>query len=467
MAEGLARMLVRNGIEVRTAASDVRVGGRTIPAGGTFIVPLDRPTHKFARNLLDAHVSMDEAFVQRQIELRASREPDEIYDLTAWSQSLLWDVEAVVADRPTGAAGALVAAEREVADAALPSALVGYLLPWGTNAAAAVAEALRAGMRIRSAGGEFTLGGRTYGVGTAIVRNSENGPELRASLGAIAARHGAEVVALDDSYVREGMSLGSQGSRALREPRTLLVYDQPGSSLSVGWARYVLEQRYGQRATVVRASSLGGAILADYDVIVFPSGNYSGPVGDALVERLQAWLADGGTLITLAESTRWATRNGLLATTAERRGGRPESDDPPDSETPDQPIDFLSAITPGDEPPEGVPGAILRTILDTDHWLASGTDGEIGVLVEGSRVLTPITLDEGTNVGRYAEAGELVLSGTVWEEAQPQLSNKAFLVHQPVGRGQVVAFSEDPNYRAYTEATMLLFINAVLIGPGR
>jgi len=31
----------------------------------------------------------------------------------------------------------------------------------------------------------------------------------------------------------------------------------------------------------------------------------------------------------------------------------------------------------------------------------------------------------------------------------------------------LVAFTEDPNYRAYTESTMLLFMNAVLLGPGR
>ena len=60
----------------------------------------------------------------------------------------------------------------------------------------------------------------------------------------------------------------------------------------------------------------------------------------------------------------------------------------------------------------------------------------------------------------------LVLSGTVWEEGQPQLANKAFLMHQPMGRGHVIAFAEDPNYRAYAEGTELLFINAVLLGPG-
>ena len=106
-------------------------------------------------------------------------------------------------------------------------------------------------------------------------------------------------------------------------------------------------------------------------------------------------------------------------------------------------------------------------MLDIEHWLSAGTDGEIGVVVQSSRIISPIRLDEGQNVGRYADEGDLVLGGIVWDEAEPQLANKAFLIHQPVGRGQIVAFAEDPNYRAYVEATELLFMNAVLLGPGR
>ena len=102
-----------------------------------------------------------------------------------------------------------------------------------------------------------------------------------------------------------------------------------------------------------------------------------------------------------------------------------------------------------------------------EHWLSAGTDGEIGVVVQSSRIFSPIRLDEGQNVGRYAEEGDLVMGGIVWDEAEPQLANKAFLIHQSVGRGRLVAFAEDPNYRAYAEATQLLFMNAVLLGPRR
>ncbi len=503
MARRMAETLVRNGIEVGRPTADVRVEDRTLPAASTFIVPMAQPAHRLIRNLLDPHTPMDTTFVARQIERRAQRLRDEIYDVTAWSMPLLWDVELIQARSATGVATEPVVVptgmgpmDRGVIDGAaeywgtidpaatvdasqpvgtdgrtiastLPSATVGYLIPWGSAGAATVAEALRDGIRVRSAGGSFVLDGRTFPVGTAIVRRAENDDDLAVRLGMIAARHGAEVVPVDDSYIREGMSLGSGRVRALREPRVVLVYDEPGSTYSVGWARFILEQRYGQRTTAVRADALGRLVLSDYDVIVFPSGNYGRAIGEGMRGRLENWMRDGGTLVTMAESTMWAARSGLLNVTPERRGGRPEDENAGGGGTPDQPIDYLDAITPADEAPEQTPGAVVRTLLDTNHWLSSGTDGEIGVLVEGSRVLSPIALDRGTNVGRYASVDDLVLGGIVWDDAKPQLAHKAFLVHQPMGRGQLIAFAEDPNYRAYAEATQLLFINAVLLGPGR
>ena len=468
MAKRLAMMLASNGIDVHFATGDVNTSSGPLPGSSTYIVPLDQPASRMARNLLDHHVPMSEAFVQRQIERRARRERDEIYDITAWSQSLLWDVEVIELDRKSGAAGQLLDPDYEPGPASpLPTASVGYLIPWGTAAAATVAEAMQSGIRVRASGQRFTLGDREYGPGTAIIRTSENGADLATSLGVIAGRHGAEPVPIDDSYVTEGASLGANSVRALRSPRILLAYDQPTSSYSTGWARYILEQRYGLPVTAVRGRSLGRANLSEYDVIVLPSGNYSGVIGSGLLDQLKNWMSEGGTLITMANSTSWATRAGLLSTSPERRGGRPAGTDPPSEGTPSQPIEYLDEIVPEDESPVSVPGAILRVVLDPNHWMSSGTDGEIGVLVEGSRIFSPLTLDNGTNVGRYGSLDDLVLGGIVWDEARPQLVNKAFLMHEGHGTGQIIAFAEDPNYRAYAEATQLLFINAVLLGAGR
>jgi hypothetical protein len=98
--------------------------------------------------------------------------------------------------------------------------------------------------------------------------------------------------------------------------------------------------------------------------------------------------------------------------------------------------------------------------------LSAGQDSEMQAMIEGSRVFAPIKLNSGRNVGVYAKKESLLASGLIWPEGQDLLVRKPFLMHQPFGQGNVVAFAEDPNYRAFSEATMLLFMNAVLLGPG-
>jgi len=471
MAEKLARTLVANGIRVGVTTEPLSLNGRILPAGESYIVPAGQPAGRLVRNLLDDTTPMDADFVQRQIERRADRLPDEIYDVTAWSLPLLWDVESIEVTEETGVAMTLLGppaeANTRIAPEPLPQARVGYLVPWNSAGAAAVAEALREGLYIRAAGQAFTLEGRSFPIGTAIIRHSDNPDDLAERLGPIVDHHGAEAVPVQASFVDSGMSLGSNEVLALRHPSVLLAWESPASAYSTGWARYILEQRYGTEVTVVRSDRIPRVRLGDYHVIVLPDGfGWNSAFSEGFVEDLRDWMADGGTLITMANSSVWASRVGLLETSPEVRGGAPgESEDEKPAQ--DQPIDYLEAITPATEPPEQTPGAILNVDLDTTHWLTAGTDGRVGALVSSSRIFSPLTLGDGTNVGIYAPPEELVAGGIVWEEARPQLPYKAFLMHQELGRGQLIAFAEDPNYRAYAEATSLLFFNAVMLGAGR
>src|SRR5262249_17110701 len=181
-------------------------------------------------------------------------------------------------------------------------------------------------------------------------------------------------------------------------------------------------------------------------------------------------------VVTRAEAPGGAAREkaGLLDTRSELRDGAPESEpvvglsgtvksDKPESAG--RTADFTRAIQPVREQPELTPGAILRVQLDEEHWLASGADGEIQALVESTRVFSPIKLDKGSNVGIYAMKDRILASGLMWNAALEQLPQKAFLIHQPMGQGHIIAFAEDPNFRAYAEMTQFLFINAVLLGP--
>ncbi len=469
-AERLARLLVRQGIDVRQTTEAAKVGVRNVPAG-SYLISAAQPTGRLIRNLLEVNIDQDEAFVKEQDRRRKKRRGDQIYDVTAWSLPIAFAVECVPSALPVTVKAQPLAGVAAAAATTLPAAKVAYLLPWGFNSAAAVTEALRAGLRVRVAGDVIKLNGATFPIGTVIFRTSEN-ENLASTLGAIAAKHNVTPVGTDTAFVDPGgISLGSGDVANMKSPRVLLMWDAPTSSLSAGWARFALERRIGVRTTAVRVSSFRRANLADFDVVVMPSGDYS-TLGDDGVKRLKDFARAGGTVVTLGEASRWAAKEkvALIDTRTENRDGSPEKDAPAtDADKkkadPGKPFDFEKALLPEREAPESTPGAYLRVTLDPEHWMSSGADSEMGALVESRRIFTPITLDKGENVGVYAKKDRLRMSGLVWDEAQTALAQKAFLIHQSVGAGHVIAFAEEPNYRAYTEGTMLLFANAVLLGP--
>ena len=337
-AARLARLLATQGFDVRRADAAFKVGTKDV-AAGAYIVPVAQPSSRLLRNLMETQIPQPDAFVKEQDRRRKKRLDEQIYDVTAWSLPLAFDVEVLRADRPTGVKTLpVIAAELPwaltstggVNVANLPAAKVGYLLPWGSGTATTIIEVLRAGLRVRSADLPFTLGGRQYPGGTAIVRVAENPADTGARLGAIAAKHGVEVVPIDSAFVEQGISLGSGDVSFLKLPRVLLAWDTPTQSLSAGWARFVLERRFGQPVTTVRTASLGRVDLRKYDVLVLPSGTYTAAIGGDALRRLKDWINAGGTLVTLAEASRWAARDnvGLLGTTTELRGGKPETDAP-------------------------------------------------------------------------------------------------------------------------------------------
>jgi hypothetical protein len=488
-ADRLARSLATQGIDVRRADQAFKVGSRELPAG-SYLVSNAQPSARLLRNLLDPQTEQPKAFIERQEERRARRQPDEIYDITAWSLPLLYDVELITSPAAITVPATPVPMTYDAPPSPRPfaQAKAAYVMPWGTGAAALTAEGLQQGLRVHSVGGEFTMNARRYPIGTALFRVADNPDDLHARLTALATRHGVEIVPLDSTYVEAGRSLGSNAVAFLKAPRVLMAWDTPTASLSAGWTRYVLERRFGQPVTIVRTASLTRANLYDFDVVVLPSGNFGDAINQALVNRLKDWLRQGGTLITLAEATRWATGPsvGLLETSALLKDGRPDRPSEGGNATGAgsgagasgtggagasggasvAEFDYDKAIQPERERPAAQPGAILHVTLDTDHWLTAGHDAETQVMIEGQRVFAPIRLNHGRNVGIYAPKDRLIASGLVWPEGQDLLAQKAYLIHQPFGQGHVVAFAEDANYRAYAEATMLLFMNAVLLGPG-
>ena len=88
---------------------------------------------------------------------------------------------------------------------------------------------------------------------------------------------------LDTAFVEQGISLGSNSVAALKLPRVLMAWDVPTQGLSAGWARFVLERRFGQPVTAVRMNS---RISAPERESRFPVGSSAKMISGLLASAL-------------------------------------------------------------------------------------------------------------------------------------------------------------------------------------
>jgi hypothetical protein len=264
----------------------------------------------------------------------------------------------------------------------------------------------------------------------------------------------------------------------VRRPRIALAWDTPVSPSSAGWTRYVLERQFGYPVTIMRTRQLASTGLARFDVLILPSGGgYAQTFGPAGIARLKEWVQAGGTLIGLAEAVGFLadSKVQLLAIQPEdaARDAEPrKAPEKPEKEEGRAPgkllasaADYAKAIQAEKEPPDSVPGVLLRARTDPEHWLTAGAAETVHALLTGRAVYTPIKLDKGVNAAVFEAPEKLLASGYLWEENRKQLAFKPLVVVQPHARGFVIGFTADPNYRAYMDGMNTLFLNAVFRGP--
>jgi hypothetical protein len=467
----LAALLVEHGVEVQRAKAEF--GG--YPAG-SYVISMAQPMKRFIRTAIDPDVKLEEWFMKEQERRRKKKLPDEIYDVTGWSLPLVYNVECI--GNAAASQGSFepykpgTAPKREIKKAS-----VAYLVPWDQHAAANfLTGALRAGLRVHSTDKAFTQNGRKFPAGTLIVKVKENGESLHETVVRIAGV--ADVVPTDTGWVDDGVNFGSRYVSLMKKPVIAMAWDRPVSALSAGAARFVLERQFGYPVTVVRVSSFGAADLSKFDAIVLPDAGQGGSYADAFgpngIRRLKEWVGNGGTLIGIQGGMSFLAdaRVGLLAVSPEalarEKKAEPVKPEPGVAQVPGKLLtsdgDFESAIQPDTGTPDAVQGVIVRARVDQDHWLSVGVPPTVMALAEGRTMYTPVKLDKGVNVAYFETADKLVASGYMWKENKAQMAYKPLAVVAREGRGTVIGFSADPNFRGYMDSLNMLFVNAVFRG---
>lgn len=472
-ADKLAGLLVRSGLEVGRATASFSACGQNYRAGD-YVVNLSQPQRRMAEVLLAKEVPLDPKFVAEQEARRARGLGDEIYDLTGWSMPLLFNVPSQKCAGAPSVQTTAVGPEliRPVAIAG-SDATYGYAINPGTAGMRFLTAALKEKLPVRSIEEAFTLDGKAYAGGAFIVPRSGSPADLDERVRRIAADSGAEVTALATSWVSSGPNVGSDYAFTIKAPRVAMAWDDPTDAESAGSIRHVLEREYGWPVTAVRTRRLGSADLSHFEVLILPSGgNYKKILGADGVASLRAWVEGGGVLIGVGSASRLLTDpDAKLLDSRRETAVAPEGDKKdagegatvPGVEIPSE-ADYLDR-TNHHGSPDSVAGVLAHAVVDQEHWLGAGVARDLSVMVRGADIYTPLTRGQGTNVVRLAGPDEVLASGQLWAENRRQLAYKPVAMATELGRGQVVAFTQDVTMRAFLEGLKPLFLNAVFRGP--
>ncbi len=347
------------------------------------------------------------------------------------------------------------------------------------------------GYRVEVATDTIEAGGRGWPRGTYVIRVSRNASTLHAHIDSLARWAGVPVVAVASAYTEQAqLGIGAGQVVGLKRPRVAVLGDEGTSQTGYGALWWNLDRRYNVDFVHVNWNALGGD-LSRFTVLVLPDGyGYGERLGKDGAERLRTWVRNGGTLVTMGGATSWAAREDVSLTSARvvgsgtagsvGRGDDAKSEKPADKPAADSaakknipapgalPNDDLLAVTsPGASAsrPQPVPGSNFDVVLDRTHWLTYGyTTARLTALV-GGRDFLALTR-EGTNVAVFPSSGAFYRAGfTFPNDTERLLRNTALVVEEPLGRGHIVLFTNEPMFRGWWRAFDHMVMNALLLAP--
>ena len=476
-AHKLATLMARHGVEVNQSTESFKACGKDYSAG-TYWIDTAQPRGKFVKTTFTKQVDMPDEFIKEQERRRSRLLNDEIYDVTAWSLPLMFNIETDACHKAIKAKSISIDETHELPGSVLnPQASVAFLVAWGDMAAGRfLTGALQQGLVVKSADKAFVLESKqAFPAGSLIIERRVNKPDYADVVLSLANQTGALVIGVDSSWVIDGPSFGSNNTVTMSAPNVAMAWDEPVYPQSAGNTRFVIERQLNYPVTVIRINMLTQSNLANYQVLILPSGDYKKSFDESAVKNLKSWVQNGGVLVTFGKATQFVASSDVALLDVKRefaykaktqQGSVNKASAQKDKSrikgqlfTEKQ--DLLDASEVKQKSPDNVSGILVNVEVDEEHWLTAGVNKNLIALVLGSDIYAPITLKSGKNVAWFRGPEQVLASGYLWQENKKQLAYKPFLIHQPLGKGMLVSFTQEPTTRAYLDGLNVLLTNSI------
>ncbi|MFC1555697.1 M14 family zinc carboxypeptidase [candidate division KSB1 bacterium] len=412
-ARYFTEVMLRQKTEFHEALEPFTAGGKRYPAG-SIIAYLAQPSRAHVKAIFD---------VQKY---PAGRNP---YDVTGWTLPVQMGVQY---DRVDSRFSARTKPYTEAVHKMLgsnESKVKTYVINSNSIDHYVLLNRLfRKGHKVKMLTESGEINGNSLPAGTKFIKQSGN---LDRDLQEITPGLTIEINGMDGSV---------NGSSIEIEKPEIAIVDDP-SSMPIGWLRWIMDTNDFDFSLITGDDFLEGGLNKKYDIVLFTDrisdqtqssgrrGGESMTPPDFVVDELKRFVEDEGVVVS------WGRNADYVADALE--------------------LSFTSATSSGDE--FNIPGSVLKISVNTDSPFTFGMQEEGYVFF--NRNCTAWNTVQGQSLGRYA-SGNPLFSG--FANGGELIGGKPNIVHEQIGKGDVLLIGFDPVFRAQPVANFKLLFNAIL-----
>lgn len=409
----------------------------------SYLVPTKQPQYRMVQTMFETYTKYRDSVY---------------YDASAWSVANFYNIGYQGVTKAS--LGDPVLSTKDIAVVApVQRSNYAYLIDWDDYNAPAVLNYLQQNGLVLSASfkpftSKTTTGNKSFNYGTLLVPVSlqkKSGEEVFSLLSKAQQKFNVPMYSVSSGFNLMGVDLGSRYVQPVTKPKAAMIIGEGVRSYEAGEVWHLLDTRFPMPLPKINVNRFSGNMLDKYNTLIMVSGSYR-QLDSVKRAELKDWISKGNTLITIAGAAKWAVDNKLVSEKLVKN--KP-------SDSSNERLPYINARPNSGK--ERIGGAILRGNLDLTHPLGFGYTRSELPLYKNNQVFIAPSKNPYSTVIKYSQQPHI--DGFISEKNMNQkLKNAASLLVSQVGRGRVVLFADNPNFRGAWYGTNRLFLNALFLG---
>ena len=427
----LAEILQRHKIELHEIKQDVTIDGKAFKKGYSYIVPKNQRQKRLLKAIFEKRTTFQDSL---------------FYDISAWTFPMAFNLE-YTENAPLSNMGKKVTDLKPRNTTSVNKSTYAYLMQWHEYySPKALYQILSKGLRAKVGLKSFELEGKKYDYGTILIPIQNqilSADQIHNFLQQVASENHIDITGVQTGLTL-GIDLGSNQFRTLTLPKIALFTGQGITPYDAGEIWHLMDQRYDIPITKITTDRFASIDLSKYTHIILPNSNRQ-HINSEKVEKLKTWIRNGGTLIGYRNAAQFFKNNGFMSIDF----ARPKNDAKNISF--EQKQDFAGA--------QYIGGAIFEATIDRSHPINFGYARDKVALFRNTTFFVKPDTQSYNNPIQYTK--NPLLSGYISKKNLDSLATTVPFRHNDLGKGDIILFTDNTNFRAFWYGTNKLLMNAI------